>query len=74
MTATIMTRIPAAIVQVAAVYLNCPHCGEGFQNTEDGSMLVSMHNFRPEQIGTVVTCYACNGTYRIPARAKVVFA
>lgn len=60
-------------VQIAAVYIGCPTCGEAFQDTDDGSMLVSMHNFKPTQIGTVATCFACGERYRIPKRASVVF-
>jgi hypothetical protein len=68
-----MAKIPSAIVSIAAVYADCPHCGQGFEQTEDGSMLLSLHNFKPEQIGQVVTCYACGGQYRLPASIRKVF-
>lgn len=63
-----------ASVQTAAVYINCPHCNESFEATDDGSMLVSMHNFSPDRIGQTVQCWACHQAYRLPKRASVVFA
>lgn len=63
----------SAVVEVVAVYANCPTCGEGFANTEDGSMVISMHNFKPEQIGTVVECFACGEKYRLPKAISKVF-
>lgn len=64
----------SGVVQIAAVYINCPTCGEGFANTADGSMIISMHNFKPDQIGKVVECFACGERYRIPRTARKVFA
>lgn len=65
--------IPSAKVSVAAVYADCPNCYQGFSGTEDGSMLISLHNFKPEQIGQVVTCYTCGQQYRLPASIRKVF-
>lgn len=62
-----------AVVSIAAMYADCPTCGEGFEATDDGSMLLSLHNFRPEQIGNVATCHACGERYRLPASLKKVF-
>lgn len=59
--------------QIAAMYLHCPHCGESFDDTQDGSQLVSMHNFRPEQVGKPVTCSACGEQYRVPTSMRKVF-
>lgn len=65
--------IPSAKVSVAAVYADCPNCGYGLSDTEDGSMLISLRNFKPEQIGKVVTCYACGQQYRLPVSIRKVF-
>ena len=61
------------VVQLAAVYVNCPHCGESFEGSDDGSMLLSMHNMNPERIGEVVTCWACAQQYKLPAGIRRVF-
>jgi uncharacterized protein with PIN domain len=68
-----MPKIPSANIEIAAVYANCPTCGESFEATEDGSMLISMHNFKPEQIGQIATCVACGQQYRLPASIRRVF-
>lgn len=68
-----MAKIPSARTEIAAMYASCPHCNEDFQDTDDGSMLLSMHNLKPEQIGQVVTCWACENQYRLPASLKKVF-
>lgn len=68
-----MPKIPSARVEVAAMYANCPECGESYDGSEDGSQLLSMHNFKPEQVGQVVTCMACGEQYRLPAALRKVF-
>ena len=68
-----MAKIPNANVEVAAMYANCPECGESFQRTQDNSMLLSTHNFDAALIGTVTTCFGCGSQYRLPASLRKVF-
>lgn len=59
-------------IQIAAVYVNCPECGESFDRTDDGSQHISMQNIPTELIGKPVTCNGCGAQYRLPAGVRKV--
>jgi RNase P subunit RPR2 len=60
--------------QIAAMYVNCPECGESYDGTQDGSQHISIHNICVEQIGKPVTCQACGEQYRLPASLRRMLA
>ena len=56
--------------QIAAMYVDCPYCGESYDGTQDGSMLISMHNVHLEEVGQPVRCSACSQQYRLPTALR----
>lgn len=56
--------------KIAAVYVDCPHCGEGCDGTQDGSMTISIHNIDAAQIGKPVVCMACGDHFILPTKIR----
>ena len=50
---------------IAAVYVNCPYCGEGIADKKDGSFL--LHHASGYEAGEVVTCDSCGNQFKMPA-------
>lgn len=52
----------------AAVYVNCPHCGESVDEPMSGSQMWTEYDM--PKPGTVMTCYACGERFKAPAFPK----
>ena len=68
--------IRVAYMRIAAIFIDCPHCGEGLPAGENFSYLITGplrgSGPMPTVPGTVVICHHCIEKYRIPASVKVL--
>lgn len=55
-------------VQVAAVFMDCPHCGYAFTNSQGSTMFERIDG--EFQAGRIVTCPECGKKSQIPAVVK----
>lgn len=67
-----MPGVKYAKPQVASIWLDCPHCGEGQVNA-DGSLMIDLHDamFTGAGSGKMFTCQSCGRTFRIQSWAKL---
>ena len=58
-----------AKVQIAAVWLTCPHCDEALTTNRDGSQVFTVEDFASSVIAnhtTRIKCPACGEIIRLP--------
>lgn len=61
-----MAKPKAAMVKVAAYFVDCPNCDEGIENPEDGSQLWDANFDYP----ATVVCRMCGETLRLSIGRK----
>lgn len=59
-------RAKAAIVQIAVIYLYCPHCDAPMSHPHTGQ---GSFTFEDSQGGLAFDCDKCGGAVRLPASA-----
>lgn len=63
-------RLRTAKAYPAAVYVDCPECGDGFEGGAGGSQLIGpVSNLKA---GEVVTCQGCGSAFKLP-RVRGIF-
>ncbi len=60
-----MSRPKTATMKIAAIYLYCPHCGEGIESPDTGAFVIYGDDHSVTR-GKMLDCGACGESVRVP--------